>query len=129
MLGVTKAHGCALTFQPYWDECRGLYNTRPNPDALAGQRMEQRLDILFHFAAGEIRTMDLGPGLARARCPVLVMAGEEDPICPLADSEEIAAALPASWVRFARFPDAGHGAWRDEPQAAFTVLREFVTSR
>jgi len=116
----------AETFQPYWDECRGLYNTRPNPDAFAGQRMEPRLDILFHFAGGQIRSMDLAPGLARARCPVLVMAGEQDPICPLADSEEIAAALPAAWVQFARFADAGHGAWRDDPQAAFAVLRDFI---
>jgi proline iminopeptidase len=119
---------CTETFQPYWDECRGLYNTRPNPDALAGDRMEIRLDILFHFAAGEMQTMDLAPGLARARCPVLVMAGEEDPVCPLADAEEIVAALPPSCVRFARFPNVGHGAWRDDPQAAFAVLRDFIAA-
>jgi pimeloyl-ACP methyl ester carboxylesterase len=118
----------AETFQHYWDECRHLYNTRPNPDAQAGDRVKARLDILFHFSGGEIRTMDLAPGLARACCPVLVMAGEEDPVCPLADSEEIVAALPAQWVRFARFPGVGHGAWRDDPQAAFAVLREFITA-
>ena len=114
------------TFQPYWDECRGLYNTRPNTDTLAGERMQFTPEMLFHFAAGEIRTMDLAPGLARARCPVLVMAGEEDPVCPLADLEEIVAALPPQWVKFARFPGVGHGAWRDQPEAAFAVLREFI---
>jgi pimeloyl-ACP methyl ester carboxylesterase len=71
--------------------------------------------------------MDLAPGLAQARCPVLVMAGEDDPICPLYDAEEIAAALPKEWVQFARFPNVGHGAWRDDPQAAFAVLRKFIT--
>lgn len=116
----------AATFEPYWDECRGLYNTRPNPDTLAGERMQARPEILYHFAGGEIRTMDLAPGLARAQCPVLVMAGEEDPVCPIEDSEEIVAALPPQWVQFARFPGVGHGAWRDDPEAAFAVLRAFI---
>jgi proline iminopeptidase len=117
------------TFQAYWDECRGLYNTKPATDTLAGDRMVPRLDILYHFAAGEMRTMDLAPALARARCPVLVMAGEEDPVCPPEDSEEIVAALPAEWVRFARFAGVGHGAWRDDPEGAFAVLRAFIADR
>jgi pimeloyl-ACP methyl ester carboxylesterase len=114
------------TFQVYWDECRNLYNTRPNPDPQSGERTTMNVDILLDFAAGEIQTMDLAPGLANARCPVLVMAGDEDPICPLIDAQEIVAALPKEWVRFARFPNVGHGAWRDDPQAAFAVLREFI---
>jgi pimeloyl-ACP methyl ester carboxylesterase len=118
----------AETFQPYWDECHALYNTTVQADTQAGARARPRLDILFHFAGGEIRTMDHAPGLAKACCPVLVMAGEEDPVCPVADAEEIVAALPASRVRFARFPGVGHGAWRDDPQAAFAVLREFIAA-
>jgi proline iminopeptidase len=70
--------------------------------------------------------MDLLPGLAQARCPVLVMAGELDPVCPLEDSHDIARALPARWSRLATFAASGHGAWRDEVEAAFAVLREFV---
>jgi proline iminopeptidase len=116
------------TFQAYWDGARELYNTQPPSDPNAGERAMFNLDILLHFAAGEIRTMDLAPGLAKAQCPVLVMAGEEDPVCPIEDAQEIAAALPAHLVQFARFPDVGHGAWRDNPQAAFKVLREFIAS-
>jgi len=119
----------ADTFQAYWDECRDLYNTLPNPDVDAGVRMKANLDILIHFAGGEIQTMDLAPGLVHARCPVLVMAGDEDPVCPLADSQEIVAALPQEWVQFARFQKVGHGAWRDAPEAAFAVLREFIATR
>ncbi|TWO72364.1 alpha/beta hydrolase [Caenimonas sedimenti] len=115
------------TFQAYWDGCHGLYNTRANADATGGTRMQARLDILFHFAGGEIRTMDLAPGLAQARCPVLVMAGEEDPVCPIADAEDIVAALPVQWTQFARFPGVGHGAWRDDPQGAFEVLKAFIS--
>lgn len=121
-------HPTAASFQAYWDGCRDLYNTRPQSDPQAGLRMRANLDILLHFAGGEINTMDLAPGLARARCPVLVMAGEEDPVCPLQDSLDIAAALPAQWLRLARFPGVGHGAWRDDPEAAFAVLRDFIAS-
>jgi pimeloyl-ACP methyl ester carboxylesterase len=112
----------------YWDQCRHLYNTKPNPDPQSGERTTMNMDILFHFARGEIQTMDLAPGLAQARCPVLVMAGEDDPICPVQDAEEIAAALPKEWMQFARFPNVGHGAWRDDPQAAFAVLRRFIAN-
>jgi proline-specific peptidase len=120
-------HPSEETFKVYWDQCRHLYNTKPNPDPQSGERTTMNMDILFHFARGEIQTMDLAPGLAQARCPVLVMAGEDDPICPVQDAEEIAAALPKEWMQFARFPNVGHGAWRDDPQAAFAVLRKFIT--
>jgi proline iminopeptidase len=117
------------TFKVYWDTCRDLYNTRPNPDAMGGERVTMNMDILFDFAKNEIRTMDLAPGLSRAQCPVLVMAGEEDPICGIEDAQEIVAALPEACVQFARFPNVGHGAWRDDPEAAFAVLRRFITTK
>ena len=116
------------TFRTYWDECHGLYNTRPPADPRAGERTRMNTDILLHFAGGEIQTMDLAPGLARAQCPVLVMAGEADPITTIEDAQEIVDALPPQHVQFAPFADVGHGAWRDDPQGAFAVLRRFVTS-
>ncbi|HTH81214.1 MAG TPA: alpha/beta hydrolase [Ramlibacter sp.] len=116
------------TFQAYWDGARDLYNTTPPVDPRAGDRTTFNLDILLHFAGGEIQTMNLTPGLAGAQCPVLVMAGEEDPVCPIEDAREIVAALPKQLVQFARFANVGHGAWRDDPAAAFEVLREFITS-
>jgi pimeloyl-ACP methyl ester carboxylesterase len=116
------------TFKAYWDGCREMYNTQPPADAQAGERTMFNLDILLHFAGGEINTMDLAPGLAKAKCPVLVMAGEEDPVCPIEDAQEIAAAVPKEFLRFAKFANVGHGAWRDDPEAAFKVLREFIVS-
>jgi pimeloyl-ACP methyl ester carboxylesterase len=110
----------------YWAGCRKLYNTSEPRDPLASQRTLLREDILLHFVGGEKQGMDLLPGLARAQCPVLVMAGEEDPVCPLDDAREMVAALPAQWVQFASFPGVGHGAWRDDPDAAFATLRRFI---
>ncbi|MFN7726848.1 MAG: alpha/beta fold hydrolase [Rubrivivax sp.] len=106
--------------------CKHLYNTRPPADPLASERTLMNEAILFASAGGEQQTMNLLPGLARAACPVLVMVGEEDPVCPLADALDIAAALPPQHLQLARFADAGHGAWRDQPEAAMAVLRRFI---
>ena len=115
----------AATWADYNRVCKQHYNTQPaNEDA--GQRIVFNEEILFTSAGGEQRTMNLLPGLARASCPVLVMAGEQDPVCPLADAQDIAAALPPQWMQFASFAASGHGAWRDEPDAAFAVLRNFI---
>ena len=134
-LGGAAARDCAeafwarpspATWQAYWALCHGLYNTRPPADPLAGARVLANIDILLHFVAGEKQSMNLLPGLARAQCPVLVLAGEEDPVCPVEDARDIAAALPAALTRFASVPGAGHGTWRDKPQEAFALLRDFL---
>jgi pimeloyl-ACP methyl ester carboxylesterase len=49
-------------------------------------------------------------------------------VTPIEDAQEIAAALPPQWVQFERFANAGHGAWRDDADAAFAVLRRFITA-
>jgi pimeloyl-ACP methyl ester carboxylesterase len=115
----------AANWDDYARHCRHLYNTTPqDPDA--GRRTTYTWDILYASAGGEQRTMDLRPGLARARCPVLVLAGEDDPVCPLADARDIAAALPSQWMQFRSFPGVGHGAWRDDPDGTIAELRRFI---
>jgi proline iminopeptidase len=133
-LGGVEARECArafwtapspATWAPYVARCLPLYNTRP-ADPQARQRTLFNEPILFASAGGEQQTMDLLPGLVRVVCPVLVLAGALDPVCPVADAQDIAAALPAPWGRLVVVPDAGHGTWRDRPEAAFAVLREFI---
>jgi proline iminopeptidase len=119
---------CEATWAPYQQVCTPLYNTRPAADPLARGRTVFNTDILFASASGEQRTMNLLPGLAGVQCPVLVMAGAVDPVTPLADAQEIAAAIPAHWGRLVTFANAGHGAWRDEPEAAMRTLRDFITA-
>jgi pimeloyl-ACP methyl ester carboxylesterase len=134
-LGGPAARELAETFwrQPteanterYLRELHPLYNTRPPASADSRQRARYRLDILRHFIVNEMQGMNLAPGLAAAQCPVLVMAGQQDPVCPPADSEDIAAALPRHLAELQVYPDSGHGAWRDEPEAAFAALRRFI---
>jgi pimeloyl-ACP methyl ester carboxylesterase len=114
------------TWAPYNVVCKPHYNTARPANDDAGQRIVFNEEILFASAGGEQQTMNLLPGLAHAQCPVLVMAGVLDPVCPLEDSQDIAAALPPALVQLAVFERSGHGAWRDEPDAAFARLREFI---
>jgi pimeloyl-ACP methyl ester carboxylesterase len=115
----------ADTWAPYLRVCMPLYNTQPSP-AGSRERIVFNEPILFASAGGEQQTMNLLPGLAAAQCPVLVMAGALDPVCPLDDARDIAAALPADLMQLAVFEQSGHGAWRDEPDAAFGRLRRFM---
>lgn len=117
---------CAQTWAPYQRVCLPLYNTTAVRSPEAAQRTVYHEAILFASAGGEQQSMNLLPGLARAQCPVLVMAGEDDPVCPLADAQDIASALPPQWAQLASFAGAGHGVWRDQPEAAFARLRQFI---
>ncbi len=116
----------ADTWAEYKRVCSPLYNTVTPANDDATRRIVFNEEILYAWVGGAQKTMNLLPGLARAQCPVLVMAGTLDPVCPLADSEEIAAALPPQWARLETFANAGHGAWRDQPEAAFEALRRFI---
>jgi hypothetical protein len=60
------------------------------------------------------------------RCPVLVLAGEDDPICPLPVVEELASRLPAQTTRLVRLPGARHTIFRDRPDLAFPAVRSFA---
>ncbi len=119
----------ATTWAPYNLVCKPFYNTVQPANDFAARRIVFNEEILFASAGGEQQTMNLLPGLARARCPVLVMAGALDPVCPLDDSQDIAAALPALFAQLAVFDGSGHGAWRDEPDAAFALLRQFIMAQ
>lgn len=115
----------AETVGPFLAQCMPLYNTRfSDPGGM--QRSIVNLDVLLHFFANEYRSCDLLPGLARVRCPTLVLGGEDDPTTPIEDQVDIAAAIAPELVTFHRFADCGHGAYRDRPEDTMPILREFI---
>jgi pimeloyl-ACP methyl ester carboxylesterase len=64
--------------------------------------------------------------LGAVRCPVLVLAGEDDPVCPLPVVEELASQLSADTTRLVRLPGARHTIIRDRPDLAFPAVKTFV---
>ncbi len=116
-------------FADYMRVCMPFYN--PESGELwveARQRAIMRIDVMRHFALGEMRGMDMRTGLANVRCPVLVTTGTYDPITPVACAREIDAALPDGLARLEIFDGAGHGVHRDQPDSAERVLRAFLAS-
>ncbi len=69
---------------------------------------------------------DARPGLAAIRCPVLIGVGEHDAWSPPGQHEAIAAAIPHA--RYAVFPDSGHMAPMEAPDAVSAAMEEWMTT-
>ena len=84
--------------------------------------------VLSHFYApgGEGRRLDLREQLSDVRCPVLILAGEEDPITPIEDALDLRDSLTAAPVTFRPFADCGHGVHFDKKEEFLVVVRNFV---
>ncbi len=113
----------------YARQCIPLYNYRPDPHlAEMFARIVPNDALTGHYLRVIEPSFNLLPDLHRVKCPTLVMVGEEDPVTPPADSEDIAAAIPRELVRLERFANAGHGIVTDDRARFIQTLREFVAS-
>jgi pimeloyl-ACP methyl ester carboxylesterase len=100
--------GGDLSVMPaFLEHCIPLYATEPlDPNEFV--RTVMNPELMGHFFAGEAKTMDLRDGLAAARCPVLVLGGELDPVMPAEVVQEVVNALPAHLVQFMELPGVSH---------------------
>lgn len=128
--------------EPYWLEptmerrlaylakCFPLYNTRAadDPDALKRAVLNHHMGLHFNGPNNEQGRMDFRADLKRVTCPVLVTAGDMDPIVPMSLTDIMVQHLPKHLTRYERFQNVGHGVHRDEPERAFAMLREFILS-
>jgi pimeloyl-ACP methyl ester carboxylesterase len=107
--------------------CIPLYTRTPSP-AGSYERAVRNPDMRLVFFEAELRRLDLLHRLDRIKCPTLITAGEDDPVTPVAEMEEIAAAMRPDLVKLVRFANAGHGVFRDRPEAFFRELRDFIAA-
>ncbi len=89
-------------------------------------RMIRNPDVAAHYDSHEVSSFDPWSLLGAVRCPVLVLAGEDDPVCPLPVVEELASRLPADTTRLVRLPEARHTIFLDRPDLAFPAVKTFV---
>jgi pimeloyl-ACP methyl ester carboxylesterase len=133
-LGGQRARAAAMAFWIGPDErslakyealCMPIY-TRTAPPEGFYERAVRNPAMRLVFFETELRRLDLLKQLDRIKCPTLIVAGEDDPITPIADMEDIEAAIRPDLVRLERFAGAGHGVYRDRPDAFFSILRDFI---
>src|SRR6266851_5140543 len=107
--------------------CFRLYNPAA---ALADPNTMKRIvlnrELMYWFIKEEARRFNLLSALSRIECPTLLLAGEDDPVCPIEDAQDIAERIAPNLLRFERFANAGHGVFRDSPEKALQVIREFI---
>jgi pimeloyl-ACP methyl ester carboxylesterase len=115
------------TVKPYRKICLPLYTRTKHSDDWI-KRTEMNEPLTLKFFNGEGRTFNLLPELGKIRCPTLITVGDDDPITPVADAEDIAAAMAPGVARLRKFSGAGHGVYRDLPAEYFAALREFITA-
>ena len=109
--------------------CYPLYSATPSWAGESRQfhaRMIKNPDVGAHYSHESPR-FDPWSVTDTVRCPVLVLVGEDDPICPLPVVEELASRLPAATTRLIRLPGARHTIFRDRPDLAFPAVRSFVS--
>ena len=114
----------------YFATCMPLYNRTTRADAAdaSARTMETaNLELFQYWSTGERLTYDFRPELAKVTSPTLVLAGEDDPITPIAGARSAADAL-GEVGQFLSFADCGHGVWRDQPEAGIAAIRNFIAT-
>jgi pimeloyl-ACP methyl ester carboxylesterase len=111
--------------------CGPLYSSKPT-DAeelrLRRARSIQTTEVNRHYFRNEASRFDPWSVLGMIKSPALILAGVDDPLCPLPVAEELARQLPAGTTRLLRLPGARHTIFRDRPDIAFPAVEDFILS-
>jgi len=59
-------------------------------------------------------------------CPVLLLAGEDDPVAPAASALRLERSVTRAAVQIQVLAGVGHGTFRQAPAQAFAALRAFL---
>ncbi len=105
-----------------------LYNHRPQDPDARNRTVAQTATWWFFANLWYRQQPNLLPLMRDITCPTLILTGEDDPICPTEDSDEMLAALSPGVGQIQRFEHCGHGVWRDEPELGLRAIREFILS-
>jgi pimeloyl-ACP methyl ester carboxylesterase len=109
--------------------CYPLYSSKPGFAEESRQlraRSTVTIEVNLHYFRHEAPRFDPWTILADVSCPVLILAGEDDPICPIPVVRELARQLPADTTRLVSLPGARHIIFRDRPDLAFPAVEDFL---
>jgi pimeloyl-ACP methyl ester carboxylesterase len=109
--------------------CHPLYSSKPDETGEVSQRRTrsiQTTEVNRHYFRNEASAFDPWSVLGMIKSPVLILAGEDDPVSPLPVAEDLASRLPADTTRLLRLPGARHTIFRDRPDIAFAAVEDFA---
>ena len=109
--------------------CGPLYSSKPGDAEELRQRHARSIkttEVNRHYFRNEASRFDPWSVLGMIKSPVLILAGEDDPVCPLAIAEDLHRQLPGDTTRLVRLPGARHAIFRDRPDIAFPAVEGFV---
>jgi pimeloyl-ACP methyl ester carboxylesterase len=116
--------------QDDWERvCLPLYSRRPGGDPEGRDRLARirwNRDVIGHFRRSLAGAFDPWPHLERIVRPILILNGEDDPVATASAARELAAALPEAAAELHVLPATGHGVFREDPDRAIALLRDFV---
>jgi pimeloyl-ACP methyl ester carboxylesterase len=108
-----------------------LYGSASDGDMAArAARVRLNREVLARFRRGECGPLAVtADDLGQVRCPVLVLAGEDDPASPVAAARRVSASARHPALELHAPPGVGHGVFRQAPARAFALLRDFLPER
>lgn len=113
--------------------CLPLYSYTRDISALAQgagrATLNPRAASRFFAPGGEAFRFDVRGSLSRVTCPVLIIAGREDPVTPARWGLEVAGALPPGRAQALVFEACSHLMGVDQPDRFDAAVREFVEAR
>jgi pimeloyl-ACP methyl ester carboxylesterase len=111
--------------------CYPLFSAKPGFVEESQKRLHRAIhttEVNLHYWRNEAPRFDAWKLLEKVTCPALVLAGVDDPICPIELVEELVGGLTKSRTQLVRLDGARHAVFRDQPEVAFSAVREFVVA-
>lgn len=105
-----------------------LYGSASDGDmGVRGARVRLNREVLARFRRGECGPLEVtADDLLNVTCPVLVLAGEDDPVSPVASARRVTSSGRHPALELHAFADVGHGVFRQASAQAFALLRAFL---
>jgi pimeloyl-ACP methyl ester carboxylesterase len=95
--------------------------------ATRAARARRNREVMARFRRGECGPLEVTAGdLGTVACPVLVLAGEDDPASPAATARRVTSSARHPALELHVFASVGHGVFRQAPAQAFSLLHAFL---
>jgi pimeloyl-ACP methyl ester carboxylesterase len=109
----------------YEKECVPYYAKNAYTSAEV-KRCLQHKEVFDHFCKNEMQKFDYLNELSKIKCPTLLMVGADSPLHVTKRAEEMRDKINSEYVKMEIFKEAGAPVYKDKPEEAYQVIKEFL---